>query len=82
MIDRRELDKLVNMAFEYSKKFNEHFEYYCELPYDDLLDNGETALDEFKKVIDKCIEDNFDYTIEKYGTRPLPKGNPDDILID
>ena len=82
MIDRRKLDKLVNLAFEYSKKFNEHFGYYCELPYDDFLDNGETALENFTKVIDKCIEDDIDYTVEKYGTKPLPKGNPNDILID
>ena len=82
MINEKEFMKLGSLAFEYSKRFKNEFGYYCELPNDDLFDNGRVALEEFKKVIDKCIEDHFDYTIEKYGTRPLPKGNPNDILFD
>ena len=40
------------------------------------------AIKEFEKVVDKCIKDDFDYTIELYGTKPLPKGDPMQILID
>lgn len=70
------------MAFEYSKKFFDAFGYQCELPYDDLQDSGFVALKEFKKTVDKSISDKFDYTIEKYGTIPLQKGNQNDLLID
>ncbi len=36
---------------------------------------------EYAKELEKCVEDKFDYTIEKYGTHP-PKnlGRPDVIL--
>ena len=71
-----------NKAFEYSKVFFNHFGYFCELPYTAIINLGKDAVAEFKNIIDKSITDNYDYTIEKYGTIPLPKGDSDDILID
>lgn len=64
-----------------SNKFYDKFKYFCEIPFDAL--KGELkAIEEFEKVVDKCIADDFDYTIEFYGTKPLPKGDPKQILID
>ncbi len=82
MTNKREFSNLVNSAFEYSKRFSQKFGYSCELPYDELNQNGKIALDEFKKIIDDSIRDNKDYTVDKYGTIPMPKGNLNDILID
>ena len=73
--------RLFDMALDIEKKFAKHFNYGCEMPIDVYLEKSE-AIAEFEKVIDKCIADNFDYTIKLYGTRPLPKGDPEQILID
>ena len=82
MTTKREFSNLVNSAFEYSKKFSQKFGYSCELPYDELKRKRKIALEEFKTVIDDSIKDNKDYTVDKYGTIPIPKGNLNDMLID
>ena len=82
MTTKKEFSSLVSSAFEYSKKFSKKFGYSCELPYDDLNHHGKIALDEFQTIVDNSIKDDFDYTIEKYGTIPMPKGNVNDLLID
>ena len=38
---------------------------------------------EYADLLDKCVNDNFDYTIEKYGTDPTYGTQPHDgIYID
>lgn len=62
--------------FEVMKRFIIHFGYAPKSPntigYDTL---------EFAELMEKCIMDNTDYTIEKYGTIPKERGCSD-ILID
>jgi len=72
---------LFDIALDIEKKFANHFHYGCEFPIGVYLGEPK-ALEEFEKIVDKCIADDFDYTIELYGTRPLPKGDPKQILID
>lgn len=69
-----QINKIVN-------EFRDKFGYDCEVPFDALSGDVE-VIDEFKKIVKKCIEDNIDYTIELYGTIPLPPGSVNDILID
>ena len=73
--------KRFDRVLEIEKKFANHFHYGCELPIDVYLEKPE-AINEFEKVVDKCITDDFDYTIKLYGTKPLTKGDPMQILID
>lgn len=63
------------------KRFAHHFGYGCELPIDVYLEKT-GSIDDFEKIIDKCIKDDFDYTIKLYGTTPLPKGIPEQIMIE
>lgn len=38
---------------------------------------------EYDKLLNKCVTDNFDYTIEKYGTDPTYGTDPHDgVYID
>lgn len=66
----KKLDKAhtaFTMHFGYCPKFPQDIEFDQEAYADELL---------------KCVADNFDYTIEKYGTIPKQmKGTPD-IIID
>ncbi len=57
-------------------KFSLFFDYYPKYPQ-----NTDFNQLEYAKELEKCVEDKFDYTIEKYGTIP-PKnlGRPDVIL--
>lgn len=44
-------------------KFNRHFGYDCQIPQNAKIDS-ENDFDEFSRLIDKCIADDFDYTIK------------------
>ena len=70
----------MTKKFEESlSRFFECFLYYPNLPSEIEFDQVVYA-----KLLDKCVEDNFDYTIDKYGTKPEPYlqlGRPD-IIID
>ena len=48
-------------------KFMDYFLYSPELPPNVDFDQNEYA-----ELLLKCIEDDFDYTIELYGTIPKP----------
>ena len=48
-----------------SCKFFSHFRYFAELP-----PNVDFDEEEYADLLLKCVEDNFDYTIELYGTVP------------
>ena len=51
-------------------KFVEYFHYSPNFPTDLFFDQ-----EEYADLLLKCIEDDFDYTIEKYGT-VVPKKMP------
>lgn len=58
-------------------KFVSHFNYSPNFPQ-----NMDFNQEEYVELLLKCIEDNFDYTIKKYGT-VVPKDTPlSDIIID
>jgi hypothetical protein len=71
------VDKINEIVGTFKKKFH----YDCEVPFA-VLSGDNRAIEDFRRTVEKCINDDFDYTIELYGTVPLPKGNPNDILID
>ena len=48
-----------------TEKFFRHFGYFPKLP-----PNIDFDQDAYAALLDKCVEENFDYTIEKYGTVP------------
>lgn len=62
-------------------KFEKHFKYYCNVPPDaDIL--SEKDYSDFCELVNKCINDNIDYTAEKCGTKPsLFIGTPQ-IIVD
>ena len=62
-------------------KFSHHFGYGCKIPGYMEIDN-EKDFKEFSDLIDKSIEDDFDYTIEAYGTVPPKSFEPSTIFID
>lgn len=62
-------------------KFEKHFKYFCNVPPEANIFE-EKDYNDFCNLVDKCIKDDFDYTIEKCGTKPsLFKGTPR-IIID
>lgn len=56
-------------------KFVEHFGYSPNFPPELFFDQ-----EEYADLLLKCIEDKFDYTIEKYGT-VVPKKMPKPEII-
>lgn len=64
-------------------KHFEHFGYTCNLPGFIRMCNEED-FDKYCAVVDKSLEDDFDYTIELYGTVPEDLENEEwpDIIID
>lgn len=59
-------------------RFLEHFGYVPNYP-----NEIEFNQDDYSKLLDKCIAEKFDYTIEKYGTDPTYGTKPHDgIYID
>lgn len=50
-----------------SEKFFDHFKYFPEFPFEVIMGEPE-ASEEYCRVIQNCLDDNFDYTIELYGT--------------
>lgn len=57
--------------------FAGYFGYYPEFP--PLVHFDQEA---YAAELDKCVKDNFDYTIEKYGTIPPRSFELPDIIID
>lgn len=57
--------------------FTMHFGYCPEFPTSIDFDQ-----DAFAEELLKCVTDNFDYTIEKYGTVPRKMEGMPDIIID
>jgi hypothetical protein len=60
-----------------SSAFFYHFGYYPNDPkYLDDVNN------EWSDILEKSVKDNFDYTIEKYGTVPPKNFGLPRIIID
>ena len=53
---RRKLDKAISRFFG-------HFGYHLEFP-----PNIDFDQDEYAELLNKCVNENFDYTIKEYGT--------------
>lgn len=64
------LKKAMNQFFDYFKYFPQ---YPPRLDFDRI---------EFAKVLNKCVDDGFDYTIEKYGTKPINWFCIPDVIVD
>ena len=60
-------------------RFADHFDYYPNYPNN--LDYDENA---YAELLDRCIVDDFDYTIELYGTKPIKMRHrqPNEPIID
>ena len=56
------MNKKLKKSFS---KLHEKFGYIPNFPNEIDFDQNEYA-----ELLDKCVVDNFDYTIEKYGTNP------------
>ncbi len=63
------------------RNFIHKFDYAPITPFNVLMDDEE-ASEEYCKILQKCIDDNFDYTIELYGTKPKKSEGFPDIIID
>lgn len=61
------------------RRFVDHFEYRPNHPKEIDFD-----IDAHIKLLDRCISEDFDYTIELYGTQPIKiRGRqPDEPIID
>ena len=64
-------------CFKACEKFIDHFGYCAAFP--EGLDFDQ---DEYADELLKCIEDDFDYTIEKYGTKVPEKKPYPTVFID
>lgn len=68
---------MIKKLQEAHMQFVLHFDYNPNFPPD--LDFNQ---EKYAELLLKCIEDNFDYTIEKYGT-VVPKKMPrPKIIVD
>lgn len=68
---------MIKKLKEAQKKFIYHFGYYPEFP-PTIEFNQELFADELLK----CVEDDFDYTVEKYGTKVKKEMPRPEIIYD
>ncbi len=66
-------EKHTDVLFEFIK----HFHYIPKTPNDIEYDEKE-----YETLLLKCIEDNLDYTIEKYGTIPAKESKYPEVFIN
>lgn len=76
------INKILCQFFEFTQnlkrsQFIEHFGYYPNHPNDIDFDQ-----DAYAEELLKCVEDNFDYTIKKYGTVPKTEQPKPEIIWD
>lgn len=62
-------------------KIFDKFGYFPEASFDAVMEDTK-ASEEYCKVLQKCIDDDFDYTIELYGTIPKTSKGLPDIIVD
>lgn len=69
------MNKRLSKAYS---RFREHFGYRANFPNELDFDQ-----DKYAELLDKCVAENFDYTIEFYGTDPNYGTQPfDGIYLD
>lgn len=68
---------MIKKLKEAHTQFVLHFHYAPEFPPDIDFDQ-----DAFAMELMKCVEDDFDYTIEKYGTVPPKNFERPEVIID
>lgn len=68
---------MIKKLEEAHKRFVFHFNYGPNFP-----PNMDFDQEEYAELLLKCVEDNFDYTIEKYGTNPKKDEPLPDIIWD
>ncbi len=66
-------ERLNEAISNFSRKFKYFPRYPRNIDFDQI---------EFAKELEKCVADNFDYTIEKYGTIPSKNLGMPDIIYD
>lgn len=72
---------MLEMCFNMRSKFLDKFDYFPEAPFDAVMEDRK-ASEEYCKVLQKCIDDDFDYTIKLYGTIPRTSKGLPDIIVD
>lgn len=72
---------MLKICEDMCSKFIDKFDYFPEAPFDVVMEDSK-ASEEYCKVLQKCINDNFDYTIELYGTIPRKSEGLPDIIVD
>lgn len=55
----------MKSLFDIKKEFLSHFGYLPNTPHEINFDEKG-----YGEILQKCVKDNFDYTIELYGTDP------------
>lgn len=73
-------NKQIELVIEMRSCFASHFGYYPNYPNEIDFD-AET----YVTLLKRCISEEFDHTIELYGTKPakLPHGRqPGEMIID
>lgn len=68
---------MIKKLQEAHMQFVLHFDYNPNFP-----PNLDFNQEEYAELLLKCIEDNFDYTIEKYGTVVPKKMSRPKIIVD
>ena len=58
---------MLKKCHKANNQFFDKFEYFPEVPFEVIIGEPK-ASEEYCRVLQKCIDDNFDYTIELYGT--------------
>lgn len=80
MKKRKRIRNAQDKHFFAMGKFFDTFGYFAELP-----PNVDFDEEEYADLLLKCVEDNFDYTIELYGTipsKPWWESEGPEIIID
>ena len=72
---------MLKMCTDMKRKFLDKFDYFPATPFEVIKQDRE-ASEEYCKLLQKCIDDNFDYTIELYGTIPRKSEGLPRIIID
>ena len=68
---------MIKKLQEAHMQFVLHFDYNPNFP-----PNLDFNQEEYAELLLKCIEDNFDYTIEKYGAVVPKKMSRPKIIVD
>lgn len=63
------------------RKFFDKFDYFPEEPFEVIMGEKD-AVEKYCEILQNCINDEFDYTIELYGTVPKKSEGLSHLIID